>query len=191
MLAGNQNTAARCRLMPQRFRDTVGSTRRFYQLCLVDCGTEIETDFFKAILSVSDALMIVGSCGVDGGLAVEQTVIWLAARRRARTAQALGHRAQRRQRQLGQDFVRPISARRWATGCARCTPCRGIRTCAMVPTLISRRLRKATRLAFDGTGRRPGPRLPDRGGADTVTVARHREAAICARPRPHRRCRIG
>ena len=80
VLAGNQNTASPMPLDATTFYDTVGSTRRFYQLCLVDCGTEIETDFFKAILSVSDALMIVGSCGVDGGLAVEQTVNWLAAR---------------------------------------------------------------------------------------------------------------
>jgi MinD-like ATPase involved in chromosome partitioning or flagellar assembly len=80
VLAGNQNTASPMPLDAQTFFDTVGSTRRFYQLCLVDCGTEVETDFFKAILSVSDALMIVGSCGVDGGLAIEQTVNWLAAR---------------------------------------------------------------------------------------------------------------
>ena len=80
VLAGNQNTASPMPLDAQTFFDTVGSTRRFYQLCLVDCGTEVETEFFKAILSVSDALMIVGSCGVDGGLAIEQTVNWLAAR---------------------------------------------------------------------------------------------------------------
>lgn len=80
VLAGNQNTASPMLLDAETFYDTVGSTRRFYQLCLVDCGTEVESEFFKAVLSVSDALMIVGSCGVDGGLSIEQTVNWLAAR---------------------------------------------------------------------------------------------------------------
>jgi MinD-like ATPase involved in chromosome partitioning or flagellar assembly len=80
VLAGNQNTASPMPLDDSTFFDTVGLTRRFYQLCLVDCGTDVENSFFKAILSVSDALMIVGSCGVDGGLAIEQMINWLAAR---------------------------------------------------------------------------------------------------------------
>jgi MinD-like ATPase involved in chromosome partitioning or flagellar assembly len=80
VLAGNQNTSSPMELEDGTFFDTVALTRRFYQLCLLDCGTEVERSFHKAILSVSDALMIVGSCGVDGGIAVEQTVNWLAAR---------------------------------------------------------------------------------------------------------------
>jgi MinD-like ATPase involved in chromosome partitioning or flagellar assembly len=62
------------------FTATVSRTRRFYQLALIDCGAEIEHPMFPAVLSASDALMIVGSCSVEGGLAVETTIDWLAAR---------------------------------------------------------------------------------------------------------------
>ena len=62
------------------FTDTVSRTRRFYQLVLIDCGAEIEHSVIPAVLSASDALMIVGSCSVEGGLAVETTIDWLAAR---------------------------------------------------------------------------------------------------------------
>lgn len=80
VLAGNQNVANPLALEAQTFTDTITRTRRFYQLALVDCGTEIEHPVIPAVLSASDALMIVGSCNVDGGLAVETTIDWLAAR---------------------------------------------------------------------------------------------------------------
>ncbi|WP_459958467.1 MinD/ParA family ATP-binding protein [Mycobacterium avium] len=80
VLAGNQNVANPMDLDATTFFDTVTLTRRFYQLALVDCGAEVETEFFKAVLSVSDALMIIGSCTAEGGLAIETTVDWLAAR---------------------------------------------------------------------------------------------------------------
>lgn len=80
VLAGNQNVANPMELDATTFFDTVALTRRFYQLALVDCGADVETEFFKAVLSVSDALMIIGSCNAEGGLAIETTVDWLAAR---------------------------------------------------------------------------------------------------------------
>jgi len=80
VLAGNQNVANPMELDAATFFDVVALARRFYQLSLVDCGAEVETEFFKAVLSVSDALMIIGSCTAEGGLAIETTVDWLAAR---------------------------------------------------------------------------------------------------------------
>jgi MinD-like ATPase involved in chromosome partitioning or flagellar assembly len=80
VLGGHQNVAAEFTFDQQTFFDTISRTRMIYQLCLVDCA-EIEGDVFKAVLSCSDALMIVGSCTAEGGLAVETTVNWLAARR--------------------------------------------------------------------------------------------------------------
>jgi MinD-like ATPase involved in chromosome partitioning or flagellar assembly len=80
VLAGNQNVANPMDLDAATFFDTVALTRRFYQLSLVDCDADVETEFFKAVLSVSDALMIIGSCNAEGGLAIETTVNWLAAR---------------------------------------------------------------------------------------------------------------
>ncbi len=80
VLAGNQNVANPMELDATTFFDVVALARRFYQLSLVDCGAEVETEFFKAVLSVSDALMIIGSCTAEGGLAIETTVDWLAAR---------------------------------------------------------------------------------------------------------------
>lgn len=80
VLAGNQNVANPMELRANTFFDAIGLARRFYQLLLVDCGSEVETEFFKAVLSVSDALMIIGSCTAEGGLAIETTVDWLAAR---------------------------------------------------------------------------------------------------------------
>lgn len=80
VLAGNQNVANPMELDAGTFFDAIGLARRFYQLSLVDCGAEVETEFFKAVLSVSDALMIIGSCNAEGGLAIETTVDWLAAR---------------------------------------------------------------------------------------------------------------
>jgi MinD-like ATPase involved in chromosome partitioning or flagellar assembly len=80
VLAGNQNVANPMALEATTFTATVSRTRRFYQLALVDCGAEIEHPVVPAVLSASDALMIVGSCSVEGGLAVETTIDWLAAR---------------------------------------------------------------------------------------------------------------
>ncbi len=80
VLAGNQNVADPMHLDAVNFTDTVGRARRFYQLVLVDCGAEIEHSVIPAVLSTSDALMIVGSCNVEGALAVETTIDWLAAR---------------------------------------------------------------------------------------------------------------
>jgi MinD-like ATPase involved in chromosome partitioning or flagellar assembly len=80
VLAGNQNVANPMHLDAINFTDTVGRARRFYQLVLVDCGAEIEHSVIPAVLSTSDALMIVGSCNVEGALAVETTIDWLAAR---------------------------------------------------------------------------------------------------------------
>jgi MinD-like ATPase involved in chromosome partitioning or flagellar assembly len=80
VLAGNQNVANPMALDAQTFTATVSRTRRFYQLALIDCGAEIEHPMIPAVLSASDALMIVGSCSVEGGLAIETTIDWLAAR---------------------------------------------------------------------------------------------------------------
>jgi MinD-like ATPase involved in chromosome partitioning or flagellar assembly len=80
VLAGNQNVANPMALEARTFTDTVSRTRRFYQLALIDCGSEIEHPATPAVLSASDALMIVGSCSVEGGLAIETTIDWLAAR---------------------------------------------------------------------------------------------------------------
>jgi MinD-like ATPase involved in chromosome partitioning or flagellar assembly len=80
VLAGNQNVANPLALEGRTFTATVSRTRRFYQLALIDCGAEIEHPMFPAVLSASDSLMIVGSCSVEGGLAVETTIDWLAAR---------------------------------------------------------------------------------------------------------------
>jgi MinD-like ATPase involved in chromosome partitioning or flagellar assembly len=80
VLASNQNVANPLSLGAGTFSDTVSRTRRFYQLALIDCGAEIEHPVIPAVLSASDALMIIGSCSVEGGLAVETTIDWLAAR---------------------------------------------------------------------------------------------------------------
>ncbi|MGE2818258.1 hypothetical protein ACQI5H_24425 [Mycobacterium heidelbergense] len=80
VLPGNQNVANPMELDKKVFYDTIELTRRFYQLALVDCGAEVETEFFKTVLSNTDALMIIGSCNAEGGLAIETTVEWLAAR---------------------------------------------------------------------------------------------------------------
>lgn len=79
-MPGNQNVANPMDLDKDVFYDTAELTRRFYQLTLVDCGAEVETEFFKTVLSNTDALMIIGSCNAEGGLAIETTVEWLAAR---------------------------------------------------------------------------------------------------------------
>ncbi|WP_101953478.1 MinD/ParA family protein [Mycobacterium intracellulare] len=80
VLPGNQNVANPMNLNKDVFYDTAELTRRFYQLTLVDCGAKVETEFFKTVLSNTDALMIIGSCNAEGGLAIETTVEWLAAR---------------------------------------------------------------------------------------------------------------
>ncbi|MEE6140616.1 hypothetical protein SKC41_30445 [Mycobacterium sp. 050128] len=80
VLAGNQNVANPMDLDAATVFETVALTRRFYQLSLVDCGNAVETEFFKAVLSVSDALMIIGSCDAEGAKGIEKTVNWLAAR---------------------------------------------------------------------------------------------------------------
>ncbi|BAN91978.1 hypothetical protein BB737_19535 [Mycobacterium avium subsp. hominissuis] len=80
VLSGNQNVANPMELDATTLFDTVALTRRFYQLALVDCGNAVETEFFKAVLSVSDALMIIGSCDAEGARGIEKTVNWLAAR---------------------------------------------------------------------------------------------------------------
>ncbi|WP_204815308.1 MinD/ParA family ATP-binding protein [Mycobacterium riyadhense] len=80
VLAGNQNVANPMELDAATVFETVALTRRFYQLSLVDCGNAVETEFFKAVLSVSDALMIIGSCDAEGAKGIEKTVNWLAAR---------------------------------------------------------------------------------------------------------------
>ena len=80
VLAGNQNVANPMALQASTFTNTARRARRFYQLSLIDCGAEIEHAVIPAVLSASDALMIVGSCSVEGGLAVETTIDWLAAR---------------------------------------------------------------------------------------------------------------
>ena len=79
-LASHQNVASEFDFDKKALDETLGRTRRIYQLCLVD-SAEMENDVFKAVLSASDALMIVGSCNAAGLLAVETTVEWLAARR--------------------------------------------------------------------------------------------------------------
>ena len=81
VLAGHQNVASEFTFDAQTFFDTISRLRRIYQLSLVDCTAQTDHDVFKAVLSASDALMIVGSCTATGGLAVEKTVDWLAARR--------------------------------------------------------------------------------------------------------------
>jgi MinD-like ATPase involved in chromosome partitioning or flagellar assembly len=80
VLAGNQNVANPMALETKTFTATISRSRRFYQLALIDCGAEIEHAVIPAVLSASDALMIIGSCSVEGGLAVETTIDWLAAR---------------------------------------------------------------------------------------------------------------
>ena len=95
MLAGNQNVANPMDLDAATFFDTISLARRFYQLSLVDCDAEVETEFFKAVLSVSDALMIIGSCNAEGALAIETTVELAGRPQRPRAAEAVGDRAQR------------------------------------------------------------------------------------------------
>jgi len=80
VLAGNPNVANPLALTPQVFADTIVRTQHFYQLALVDCGAEIDHQVIPAVLSSSNALMIVGSMNLEGGLAVETTLDWLAAR---------------------------------------------------------------------------------------------------------------
>lgn len=80
VLGNHQNVASEFVFDKEAFFDTISRTRRIYQLCLVDCAA-MKGDVFKAVLSSSDALMIVGSCTADGGLMVEKSVDWLAARR--------------------------------------------------------------------------------------------------------------
>ena len=80
VLASHQNVASEFEFDKKALDETLGRTRRIYQLCLVDTA-EMQNDVFKAVLSAADALMIVGSCNAAGLRAVETTVEWLAARR--------------------------------------------------------------------------------------------------------------
>ena len=81
MLAGNQNVANPSGPRHDKHLSRPsGAHAGFTNCALVDCGARCETEFFKAVLSVSDALMIIGSCTAEGGLAIETTVDWLAAR---------------------------------------------------------------------------------------------------------------
>lgn len=80
VLASNQNVATDFPFDEQAFFDTISRTRRIYQLAMVDCAA-MKGDVFKAALSSSDALMIIGSCTVEGAKMIERTLNWLAARR--------------------------------------------------------------------------------------------------------------
>lgn len=80
VLAGNQNVANPLALSSEMFAAALSRTRRFYQLALVDCGPQIEHPVMPGILSSADSLMIIGTMNIDGGLAAEQTIDWLAAR---------------------------------------------------------------------------------------------------------------
>jgi MinD-like ATPase involved in chromosome partitioning or flagellar assembly len=80
VLAGNQNTSNPLALDAEVFAAILGRTRKFYQLALIDCGDAIEHPVMAGVLCAADALMIVGSANIDGGLSAEQTIEWLAAR---------------------------------------------------------------------------------------------------------------
>ena len=80
VLAGNQNVANPLALSPEGFAATLARTGRFYDLALIDCGDGIEHPVMAGVLSAVDALIIVGSANIEGGLSAEQTVRWLAAR---------------------------------------------------------------------------------------------------------------
>ena len=80
VLASHQNVAADFPFDEQAFFDTISRTRWIYQLAMVDCAA-MNGDAFKAALSSSDALMIIGSCTVEGAKMIERTLNWLAARR--------------------------------------------------------------------------------------------------------------
>jgi MinD-like ATPase involved in chromosome partitioning or flagellar assembly len=80
VLAGNQNVANPVALSPEGFAATLARTRKFYDLALIDCGDGIEHPVMAGVLSAVDALIIVGSTDIEGGLSAEQTIKWLAAR---------------------------------------------------------------------------------------------------------------
>lgn len=80
VLGGNQNVANPYAMSEKRFTDTLGRTRRFYQLALIDCGHEIEHEVMDGVFPAVDALVIVGTMNFDGAEAAEKTIDWLAAR---------------------------------------------------------------------------------------------------------------
>ncbi len=80
VLASYQNVATDFPFDEQAFFDTIRRTRQIYQPAMVDCAA-MKGDVFKAVLSSSDALMIIGSCTVEGAKMIERTLNWLAARR--------------------------------------------------------------------------------------------------------------
>ena len=168
VLASHQNVASEFDFDDSALFATLGRTRRIFQLCLVD-SADIEKDVFKAVLSTSDALMIVGSCNAAGLLAVEKTVDWLAARR--------GHDLLERsvivlndsQRSVKQKFVSHVAE----------TVGKRVRAVKVLPwdkhlrdadTLDFPALRKAHPIGFDGVGRRTGVRVPHSGGVDSGGV---------------------
>lgn len=80
VLPSNQNVSNQFHLTSGVFGSTLGRTRRFYQLALVDCGPEIEHEAMSAVIGAADALVIVGTMNYDGAAAAETTINWLAAR---------------------------------------------------------------------------------------------------------------
>ena len=113
-LAGHQNVASEFDFDKKALDETLGRTRRIYQLCLVDSAEDGKRSLQGGV-SASDALMIVGSCNAEGGLAVETTVDWLAARR--------GHELLKRSVIVLNDAHRSrtrsssaMSMRRWVSG---------------------------------------------------------------------------
>ena len=172
VLAGNQNVANPMDLDATTFFDTVSARRAAFTSCaLVDCGAEVETEFFKAVLSVSDALMIIGSCTAEGGLAIETTVDWLAARN--------GHELLKRSVIVLNDthdsankaFISHISETVGTAGALGQDDPVGSASAGCGHAGLPGPAQTHPAGVF-GTGRRAGRRVPHRGGAERVTIER-------------------
>lgn len=82
VLGGNQNVANPYGMSEKVFTDTLARTTRFYQLALIDCGSDMEHPVMRGVLRSVNALVIVGGMNVEAAEGAQKTIDWLHVRNR-------------------------------------------------------------------------------------------------------------
>jgi MinD-like ATPase involved in chromosome partitioning or flagellar assembly len=80
VLGGNQNLSSPLMLEADTFDAALARSQQFYQLSLIDCGSDIDHPVMPAVLSAASALVIVATMQAEHARAAGQTVQWLASR---------------------------------------------------------------------------------------------------------------
>jgi MinD-like ATPase involved in chromosome partitioning or flagellar assembly len=80
VLGGNQNLSSPLLLEADTFDAALARSQQFYQLSLIDCGSDIDHPVMPAVLSAASALVIVATMQAEHARAAGQTVQWLATR---------------------------------------------------------------------------------------------------------------